>query len=347
MLIYAPEQKQVLESCNVSEYTFAIIGGGSIGTRHARNLKTLGQKAVQIIEPDSSHADELIAAGFEVQGDIDAAYASKVDAVLVCSPTINHLEHTRAAVEAGKHVFVEKPISHTMQGVDELVEAVLNAGIISLVGFNMRFRDGFKRAKQILDSGGLGKALAARANASYYLPHYHPDKDYRQRYQAQKKLGGGVVLDDIHELDYLSALFGRVTDVFAYVDRLSDLEIDTEDFAAITLKHESGVITQLQLDFLQRVYRRQLEITGSEATLTLDHNTGEIRVYGSGDHQFTVFPQKMGVEVNQMYLNEMAHFIACLDGTETPIADLSVGRDVLRVAMAVFESSETGKVVRL
>ncbi len=330
----------------MTTFHFAIIGGGSIGTRHARNLISLGQK-VRLIESYPLQAENLRQQGFAVYTDLDSAFAPEVDAVLVCSPTIHHLEHTRLAVEHRKAVFVEKPISHTWEGVDALVEAAEKAGVASLVGFNMRFRDGFRRAKSLLEEGRLGKALAARANCSYYLPHYHPDKDYRQRYQAQRKLGGGVVLDDIHELDYLSVLFGRVKEVFAYVDRLSDLAMDTEDFAAITLKHESGVITQLQLDFLQHVYRRQLEITGSQATLTLDHNTGEIRVYGSADHQYQVLPQKMGVTVNDMYMAEMQHFIQCLKGEESPMADLKVGRDVLRVAMAIFESAETKKVISL
>jgi predicted dehydrogenase len=328
------------------DFLFAVIGGGSIGTRHARNLITLGQ-SVQIIETEPSRAAELRTLGFTVESELEAAFAPEVDAVLVCSPSIHHFAHTQAAIRAGKAAFIEKPISHRMDGVDDLVKQAQAAGIITLVGFNMRFRDGFKRAQALIAEGRIGKPLAVRANASYYLPHYHPDKDYRQRYQAQKRLGGGVVLDDIHELDYLTALFGRAVEVFAYAGKLSDLEIDVEDYAAITLKHASGVITQLQLDFLQRVYRRQVEVTGSQATLTLDHNTGEIRLYGPADHQYTTYPQKMSVTVNDMYLDEMQHFLDCLRGEVQSIADIAAGRNVLQLAMAVLESAETGKVIRL
>lgn len=329
------------------KFSVAIIGGGSIGSRHARNLIALGQPQVRLIEPHPAQANLLREQGFEVHAELDAAFAPEVDAVLICSPTIFHLEQTRAAIQHGKHVFIEKPIAHTLEGVDEVVEMAQKTGVVTLVGFNMRFRDGFQRAKAMLEAGQIGKPLAARAHASYYLPHYHPDKDYRQRYQAQRRLGGGVVLDDIHEIDYLMELFGKVKEVFAYVGHLSELEIDTEDYAAIMFKHESGVITQLQLDFLQRVYRRNLEITGSQATLTLDHNTGEIRLYGPEAHHYRVYPQKMGVELNQMYLDEMQHFLDCLAGRAAPIADLSRGREVLRVAIAVFESSESGKVMTL
>lgn len=323
---------------------FAILGGGSIGRRHAKNLQQLNQ-TVRIIEPHQP--DPLKAAGFAVYDALEAAFAPEVDAVLVCSPTIYHLEHTRTAIEAGKHVFIEKPISHTWAGVDELVEAAQQAGVVSLVGFNMRFRDGFQRVQEFVTAGRIGKPLAARALVAYYLPHYHPHLDYRTRYQAQRALGGGVILDDIHELDYLSQLFGAVHQVFAIVETLSDLEIDVEDFAAITLRHASGVITQLQMDYLSRVYRRTLEITGNEATLTLDHNTGEIRIYGPEDGQYAVFPQKMSVTVNDMYMAEMQHFVACVEGRETPLMDLSVGRDVLRVALATFESAQQKRMISL
>lgn len=329
------------------QFRFAILGGGSIGTRHARNLIALGQSQICIVETAQSQADALRAAGFQVETDLSAAFGPDIDAVLVCSPTIYHRDQTRAALEAGKHVFIEKPISHVWEGVDDLVKLAQESGLITLVGFNMRFRDGFLRAKSLLDSGRIGKPLAARANASFYLPHYHPTLDYRTRYQAQKALGGGVVLDDIHEIDYLAALFGPISEVFAVVERLSDLEMDTEDFAAMTLRHTSGVVTQLQLDFLSRVYRRSLEITGSQATLTLDHNTGEIRIYGPTPDEYTVLPQKMSVTVNQMYLDEMAHFIACLAGRETPIMNIQSGREALRVAFAAFESAQRRVMVKL
>jgi predicted dehydrogenase len=234
-----------------------------------------------------------------------------------------------------------------MDGVPELLQQARTQGLIALVGFNMRFRDGFKRLQAMLAEGAIGKPLAARAQASFYLPYYHPDQDYRTRYQAQKALGGGVVLDDIHELDYLMALFGPVTQVYAQVGKLSDLEMDTEDYAGMMLTHQSGVITQLQLDFLQRVYRRSVEITGSQATVTLDHNTGEIRLYGPAPNQYTTYPQAMRVSVNDMYLDEMAHFIACLADQASPIADLNAGYASLRVAMAAFESAHKNEVIHL
>lgn len=331
----------------MSTFSFAIIGGGSIGTRHARNLRTLGQSKLTIIEPYAPRAAELAAEGFATVTDIEAAFVPEIEVVLVCSPTIDHLAHLKMAVEADKHLFIEKPIAHTLVGVEDIIQQAKAKGLISLVGFNMRFRDGFKRVQAMLAEGKLGKPLAARANASFYLPYYHPNKDYRTRYQAQRALGGGVVLDDIHELDYLMALFGPVKQVYAQVGKLSDLEMDTEDYAGMMLTHTSGVITQVQLDFLQRVYRRTLEITGSEATLTLDHNTGELRLYGPASNQYTIYPQAMNVTVNDMYLDEMTHLIACLVGQATPIADLTIGYQSLQLAMAALDSAQKNEVIHL
>jgi predicted dehydrogenase len=325
----------------------AIIGGGSIGTRHAQNLRTLGESDLLIIEPHPPRAEALAAMGFQTHPDLARAWEADIDAVLICSPTIYHREQLEAAISAGKHLFIEKPIAHTLEGVADLVAAARAKNLVGLLGYNMRFRDSFKRVQAMIAGGEIGRPLAARAQVSYYLPHYHPDKDYRTRYQAQKSQGGGVMLDDSHELDYLLALFGPVKQVYAQVGRLSDLEMDTEDYAGMMLTHESGIITQLQMDFLQQVYRRNLEITGSRATLTADFNTGELRLYGPADHQYRVFPQSMGVTVNQMYLDEMAHFLECLAGRARPIADLQTGYQVLVLAMAAFESSARGQVLNL
>ncbi|MFP4322564.1 MAG: Gfo/Idh/MocA family protein [Anaerolineales bacterium] len=330
-----------------NQYAFMIIGGGSIGLRHARNLSTLGQRVLYLAEPNPAQAASVHAEGFSVCESIPEGITPEVDAVLVCSPTVFHLEHVRLAVQADKHVFIEKPLSHTWDGVEAVVAEAQARGLVTLMGYNMRFRDGYRRAKALLVDGTLGNPLAARALVSFYLPHYHPGSDYRRRYQAQRALGGGVVLDDSHEIDYLLDLFGPVDEVVAYTERLSALEMDVEDYAGALLKHRSGVITQLQMDFLGRVYRRELDITGSAGTLTLDHNSGEIRLYGPGPAGYRVLPQAMSVTLNAMYLDEMQHFIDCLNGQATSVADIASGAEVLRVALAMFESAQTGSIVRL
>jgi predicted dehydrogenase len=328
-------------------FHLAILGAGSIGLRHARNLQALGQTQLLLVEVDPARAETLRAQGFQVSLDESAAFAPSIDAVLICSPTSAHFQHLAQAIDAGKPFFIEKPLSHTLEGLQALLEQATQKGLIGLVGFNMRFRDGYLRAKAALAEGKIGRPLAARALVGYYLPYYHPTLDYRTRYQAQKALGGGVLLDDIHEIDYLLDLLGDVDEVFAYVRRQSDLELDVEDYVGAMLKHRNGVVTQLQMDFLSRVYRRTLEITGSEGVLTLDHNTGELRLYGPADGQYTVCPQKMSVTVNDMYLELMRHFIACLAGQATPRAGLATGYRALQVAMALAEASQKGVPITL
>lgn len=323
---------------------FAVIGGGSIGMRHARNLAKLGQ-GLRIIENQPAQAERIQGEGFAVYADLSAAFAPEVDAVLICTPSAYHLEQTCAALEANKHVFVEKPIATNLEGVPEVLDLAAQKSLVTLVGFNMRFRDGYNRAKAALEA--LGKPYIARALVSFYLPYYHPERDYRMGYQARRELGGGVVLDDLHEIDYLMDLFGPIKTVYANVGRLSDLEMDVEDYAAAQFEHESGIISQLQMDFLGRVYRRTLEVTAEKGTLTLDHNAGELRIYGAQPDQYKVYPQAMSVTVNDMYFQEMQHFIACIQGHEKPIADLQTGYEVLRVAKAIFQSAAEQKVISL
>ncbi len=94
-----------------------------------------------------------------------------------------------------------------------------------------------------------------------------PDTDYRMVYAANKDQGGGVLLDSIHEIDYMSWLFGKVSSVSSHVATLSDLDIDVEDYSTVMIKHESGVRLTLTMDYLQQCKRRGCEIIGTDGTL--------------------------------------------------------------------------------
>ena len=144
-----------------------VVGGGSIGQRHLRNLKTLGAQSLGLVETDVSRrqavADELSVVGFSrLQDGLDWA----PNLVIVATPTHLHAEQTLEVVRAGFPVFVEKPLSHTEAGLSEIAQLVESKKIISLVGCNMRFHPGPVKVKQLLDEGRLGRILFARDRKS-------------------------------------------------------------------------------------------------------------------------------------------------------------------------------------
>ena len=142
------------------------------------------------------------------------------------------------------------------------------------------------------------------------MPDWHRLEDYRRGYSARSELGGGVILDAIHEIDYLRWLFGPVADVVCLAGKLSHLEIDTEDTAAMLLQFANGTFGEVHLDYVQRAYRRTCQIIGDEGAIHWDFAAGQVRWYSARTRLWNQYENTAGWEVNQMYIDEMKHFLA-------------------------------------
>jgi predicted dehydrogenase len=328
---------------------FILFGAGSVGQRHLRNALSLGHQVVAVCDRDSRKLEEAkgIAPGallFQQEAD---ALEQSADAVLVCSPTALHVAQARLAIKHGLHVFVEKPLSHTLDHTEDLIKEATAAERVVLVGCNLRFFPSLQLVKQLLDDGRIGKPLAARAQCGYYLPFWHPDNDYRNSYSANEGAGGGVILDSVHEFDYLRWLFGDVTELFCYAGKVSNLEIDTDDNADILLRFSSGVLANVHLDYLQRTYRRSCELIGEDGVIVWDYITQVVSLYGKKDRQVEVYLESINVERNQMFIEEVKHFVTCIEGREKPALDTAEARVVLKIALAAKTSAVEGRVVNI
>jgi len=325
-----------------------VVGLGSIGKRHIRNLKALGAGDIigQDVQRERCHAVEQ-EYRVKAYNRLEEALAEKPDVALVCTPTSSHIPPALLAAQSGCHLFIEKPLSHSRDSIDELVEIVAQKNLVTLVGCNMRFHPGIARMKQLLENKSIGRVLCARAQSGQYLPDWHPGEDYRQGYSANHSLGGGSILDGVHEIDYLSWFLGRVEQVFCFADKLSSLEIDTEDLAEILLCFESGAIAEAHLDYIQRSYSRSCQLIGEEGTILWDYSDKQVKIYSTGTKEWQVLPEEPGYDSNQMYVEEMRHFIQCLRGKTKPAQDIMAGKRVLEIALAAKESARTGKIVMI
>ncbi|HEX2385604.1 MAG TPA: aminotransferase class III-fold pyridoxal phosphate-dependent enzyme, partial [Candidatus Binatia bacterium] len=189
--------------------------------------------------------------------------------------------------------------------------------------------------------------LSARAAFGQYLPDWHPYEDYRAGYSARRDLGGGIILDAIHEVDFLRWLAGEMQSVACFSGRLSSLEIDTEDTAALLLRFANGAIGEIHLDYVQRAYSRSAEIIGEKGTIRWDYALRAVRWYSAEDRRWRAFNDPETWEPNDMYLDEMRHFLRCLDGAETPALDLINAKRVLEIALAAKAAAENRRVVEL
>jgi len=324
---------------------FVVVGCGSIGRRHLGNLLRLGVRGAAGVDPSSEQRKRVEAEfGVPTFRDLASALKDGADAALICSPSSLHLEHAIEAAQARCHLFIEKPVAISLDGVDALLKEAAKHRLATLVGCNFRFTPGLRKAKQLLDEGSIGRVVSIRATFGQYLPEWHPLEDYRRGYSAQKLLGGGVILDRIHEIDYVRWLGGEIKDVCALAGHLSNLEIDTEDTAEILLRFEGGALGAVHLDYVRREYDCSVEITGTDGIIQWSYRPQRVRWYSAAEscwdtHEWSRY------DGNEMYIEEMKHFLRVLDRKQEAELGVAEGVRVLRIALAVQQSAAERKVL--
>lgn len=346
---------------NYRDYSFLVSGVGSIGLRHIRNLRSLGVQRIAAVDTNSdrleSITDKMV---IEVFTDYDQALkVFNPDVALICTPPVFHIRQAMLAVKENAHVFIEKPLSHTLEGVDELSElSRINQRVVS-VGYNLRFHPGLRRVKDLLDRGVLGSILWIRAEYGQYLPDWRPWQNYKESYTARKDLGGGIILDMSHEIDYVIWLAGEPSEISCFSGHISNLEVDVEDTASMVLRLPNGIIGEIHVDFVQRTYNRTLKVVGELGSLELDLATHDLQVFNSGEGADSLSQIELGVnhpesikpnvdiDNNDIYLQEIRSFLECIQRQRQPEMSLSAAKRVLEVALAAKRSSRERLVVSL
>lgn len=317
----------------VSQYSVLVAGSGSIGRRHMANLRRVGVQKLAAIDPDADRLQPMVdELGVVPFSDWEHALtAGKPDVVFICTPPVFHVAQAVEAVRHGAHVFIEKPLSDRLEGVDELVCESTKRQRIVQVGYNMRFHPGIRKLKQLLEAGAIGRVLWAHAEVGQYLPDWRPWQDYRQSYTARRELGGGIILDASHELDYVLWLLGQPAELVCMAGRVSRLEVNVEDCATVLLRFPSGVQADVHMDFVQPNYSRSCVLVGEQGRLSWDYNAHEIcLVRPNRETEITACP----CEPNQMYVAEVEDFFACVEQARAPNVGLAEARATLEVALA-------------
>jgi predicted dehydrogenase len=324
-----------------------IAGLGSIGRRHLRNLKSLGMSDILLFRTRLATLPDDELDGYPVFTDLEEALAQKPDAVIVSNPSSAHMAVAIPAAKAGCHLLIEKPISSELAEILDLQKAVAASGVKVLVGFHFRHHPVLAQVEALLESGAIGRVLSAKAHWGEYLPAWHPWEDYRLSYAARKDLGGGVVNTLSHPLDYLRWLVGAVTGVSALTGHVSELEIDVEDNAEISLTFQNGAIATVHLDYYQRPPSHTLTITCTNGRVFWDNATAVAEVFNAADGSWETLQAPADFERNQLFLEEMRHFLAVCRGEEQPVCTLQDGFAAQAIAQAVHESSaEQGLTVQ-
>lgn len=336
---------------------------GGIGQRHLRNLRALcGNDAeiiayrvrgqTHVVTPDlnadlSRNVEQEYST--HVFHSLDEALCQRPTLAFICNPSNMHIPVAQACIHAGCDIFIEKPLSDSLDGTASLVRITADLERIAMVGYQLRFHPCVRKLTETIQSGILGNLLTVRATVGENLTKWHPYEDYRQMYASRADLGGGVVITQIHEFDYLYSLFGMPDQVYAVGGHWSDLEIDVEDTSStlMTFRINGRLLpVHLHQDYLQWPPSRQCEVVGDRGKAIMDLRTLTVTTFqrDRSDPDVSSFEK---LERNQLFLDEMTHFLDCVKTRRRPIVDLVDGLQSLKMALAAKESMKTGLPVQL
>jgi predicted dehydrogenase len=240
-------------------------------------------------------------------------------------------------------VFIEKPLAHTLGDAVVAVELLGPAFEQSQIGYNLRFSESLVAFRDLVRGGQFGRVERFSAEAAQYLPDWRPGKDYRDTVSARADLGGGVLLELSHELDYLRWIFGEWDWVSAWTGRTSSLEIDVEDTALVTIgiegdQAETQVVGQLSLDFVRRDKMRTVTAVCESGTLRWNGISGTVEINEPSESGWKTLLTDSGSQ--STYRAQWDSFLSVVEKGSAPLVAMSDGVAVLRAVEAIRHSHE-------
>jgi len=308
---------------------FGVIGVGFWGRNHARVLSEIeSAELVAVCDVDRARArgvGEKYGVSWYTESS-DLLRREDIDAVCICTPTITHHEIALEAIEAGKHILVEKPMARSSKEAKEVLGAAERKGVYLMTGFIERFNPGVQRAKRLIDDGMLGEIVLAFARRVGRWPERVGDV--------------GVVKDSaIHDIDIMRFLFED--DVASVYAKVGSIGHKFEDYAQIILGFGENKTAFVEANWLTPYKIRTLTLTGTDAIATVDYITQRITI---SDAERSVTPNHEWVEPLML---ELKHFAESIASDRAPSVTGLDGLRALEVAEAALRSAEEGVKVTL
>ena len=312
-----------------------VIGCGSIGQRHIANLNKLGVGKIIAFDPQSEQR-RIVAEKFGIKtvSTLADGWKESPNVALIAAPSNLHIPLALEAARRGCHLFVEKPLSHTLDGIKELLAVSRKRNLTTMVGCNMRFHPGPAAVKRLLNKQAIGNIIAARIQIGSYLPRWRPGQDYHKSYSASVEYGGAI-LDCIHEIDLALWYLGPAKVLAAASLPAKSIGLNTDGLAEIILRHKSSALCNVHLNFIQRDYRRTCQLIGSKGTIYWDFADHSVLVFDTDGELAQTLAEPRGWKINQMYIDELHHFLSAVRSHSQTINSLSGGLDALKIALTV------------
>jgi len=320
-----------------------IVGLGSIGKRHVRIVRELFPK-INITVLRHNQCDENNTGVDSCVTTIEDAIDRKPQVAIIANPATMHLEVAMQLAKNNIHLLIEKPIAISSQGVQELINLCEQKQLVLMTAYNLRFMPSLMELQKQLQKNKIGRIFSIKSEVGQNLPSWRPDQDYRKSVSAQKKLGGGVLSELSHEIDYISWIFGPIEWVKSHISKVSNLEVDVEDNANIILgfggKLDKEFSATLNMDFIRQDITRMCTVIGDLGTLRWNGVLGTLHLYTEETHKWKLLFSSL-TERDYTYKEEFKHFISSIESTLISGTD---GLNVILAIEAIHRSNSTGKI---
>lgn len=342
------KQSEIKLKARFNPRKVVVFGGGSIGQRHMRNLRALGYTDIAAFRTRLGHHQALPAElNVKEISQWDQVVDFKPDVALIANPTSLHLEAAARIAPHVQGIFIEKPLSHSLQGVRELIDLVRSKNVVAFVGYNLQLHPVVKAIKAEMEGGGLGKPLVFQCQVGQWLPDWHPYEDFQKGYYARKDLGGGVALTLIHEINLALAILGPAKKVAAFFPSCEKLPLEVDTIADIMIYHEKGAVSQIHLDYVQKPAGRSGTLTFEQGCVQYDLVRPKVIAMPNGQQPRVLWEQD-NYDIDEMYKEELRLFLRyTAEGRLKHGFDLWHAAADLKVVEAAFACAKTGRIMEI
>ena len=323
-----------------------VIGYGSIGKRYIQNLSKIAN--IEIFVLTNRKIDHFLKTKkCKIVKTITEAISVNLDFAIIANETNYHTKFVKKLVDSSIHVLIEKPLANSLTGIDSILKTVKRKNLVTLMGYNLRFHPCISKIKELIDKKKLGTIISVHVENGSYLPNWHPGEDYVKSYAARKELGGGVVLTSSHEIDYLYWFFGDVKEIFSITGKFSNLKTNIEDHSSILLKFKNNIVAEVHLDYYQIPTSRYCKILTSTGTLYWNFQNNVVKFYSKKQQKWVILKKLSNYDYNQMYFDELKHFIKCIKYKSKSVNDITQGAKTLEIAIGIKKSSMKKRSIKL
>ncbi|RAP34027.1 hypothetical protein DID75_00170 [Candidatus Marinamargulisbacteria bacterium SCGC AG-410-N11] len=312
----------------------AIIGFGSIGQRHFTVIKNKFPNIEPIIvRSNKKKEDKNI--NCKIVYSLEDVIKLNIQAAIIASPATFHIEQAIFLASHNIHLLIEKPLSHNLENIDKLKKIIKKNNLICKVGYVLRNDPNLIKFKQYLDTYDIGTILDVSITASSYLPNWRPDQNYKNTVSAKKSLGGGVILELSHEIDYIQWLFGIPKNMASIIYNSNTLDIDTEDSVRVLMTSNKNYPISLFMNFCSRKNSRICEVLTCKGVLMLDLINQQVVWYENKKKPIT---SRNKFDRNIIFEKQLENFFEAINNNLVKENTLSSAIDVLKMINKIYKN---------